>query len=351
MPLIGEATVRIGADDSRLRRGLDSAGKWTKAKFAAIGVAAAGAFAAAFAADKLREVINATAAIKTFSTQAGITADEWQRLNFVIERANGDASDSVSIMLDLKRAMADARTGKKEWVDRFALFGVTMEQIKKDDPVALFDSLGRAVAKTTELTGEQVDALGKMMGEDTSARAIAAFRNNFVEAMGSVQTISGETVESMYELDQAIKQLNAQTLREMAKILAENKDSIMEIINAASAAVSKMAEIMRAVKSLKNFAGGMSIAEAVRSPSKFAGYAQEEINQIYSGFDSKANQRTLEIAAMPFGRSEEDKQALRRGAWDAIYAKAQKDSLEVLKQIRDKTGSGASTDIAVMGGL
>jgi hypothetical protein len=345
MPLIGEATVRIGADDSRLRRGLDSAGKWTKAKFAAIGVAAAGAFAAAFAADKLREVINATAAIKTFSTQAGITADEWQRLNFVIERANGDASDSVSIMLDLKRAMADARTGKKEWVDRFALFGVTMEQIKKDDPVALFDSLGRAVAKTTELTGEQVDALGKMMGEDTSARAIAAFRNNFVEAMGSVQTISGETVESMYELDQAIKQLNAQTLREMAKILAENKDDIIEIINAASVAVSKIAEIIRSVKSLEQSAPESDKPWYV--PEKVQGM----INDVYSGFNDKANRRTLEIAAMPFGRSEEDKQALRRGAWDAMYAKAQKDSLEVLKQIRDKTGSGASTDIAVMGGL
>lgn len=351
MPVIGDATVRIGADDSRLRRGLDSAGKWTKAKFAAIGGAAAGAFAAAFAVGKMREVIDATSAIKTFSTQAGITADEWQRLNYVIERANGDASDSVSIMLDLKRAMADARTGKKEWVDRFALFGITMEQIKKDDPVALFDALGRAVAKTTELTGEQVDALGKMMGEDTSARAIAAFKNNFVEAMASVETISNDTVESMYELDQAIKQLNAQTLREMAKILAENKDNILEIINAASSAVSKTAEIIRAVKSLKNFAGGMTIAEAVMNPKKFAGYAQNEINQIYSGFDTKANQRALEMAAMPFGRTPEEKQDLRRRSWDAIYAKAQKESLEVLKQIRDKTGSSASTDAVIMGGL
>ena len=347
MPLIGEATVRIGADDSRLRRGLDSAGKWTKAKFAAIGVAAAGAFAAAFAADKLREVINATAAIKTFSTQAGITADEWQRLNFVIERANGDASDSVSIMLDLKRAMSDARTGKKDWIDRFALFGITMEQIKKDDPVALFDALGRAVAKTTELTGEQVDALGKMMGEDTSARAIAAFKNNFVDAMSSVQTISNQNVESMYELDRAINQLNAQTLREMARILSENKDDILEIISAATTAVSTIAELIRSVKSLSESAPDTDSGKPWYVPDKVQGI----INDVYSGLDYKSNQRTLEMAAMPFGRSEEDKQALRRGTWDALYTKAQKESLEVLKQIRDKTGSGASTDAAVMGGL
>jgi hypothetical protein len=170
MPLIGWITAKLGLDDSGLRRGIDSAGKYTTSKFKAIGVAAAGAFAASFAIDKMQEIIAMASELKIFSRQAGISTDQWQRLNNVIEKANGDASDSVSIMLDLKRAMADARTGKKDWIDRFALFGITMDQIKKDDPVALFRSIGIAVARTAELTGEQVDALGKMMGEDTSKR-------------------------------------------------------------------------------------------------------------------------------------------------------------------------------------
>jgi hypothetical protein len=55
--------------------------------------------------------------------QAGISTEEFQRFNFAIEKANGDASDTVSIMNDLKRAMADARTGKKDWIDRFAYLG------------------------------------------------------------------------------------------------------------------------------------------------------------------------------------------------------------------------------------
>jgi hypothetical protein len=346
MANMGTITAFLGLNDSRFKAGVNNVSKWSKTKFVAMGGAAASAFAGAFALGKMREVIEATAAIKTFSTQAGITADQWQRLNHVIERANGDASDSVSIMLDLKRAMADARTGKKEWVDRFALFGVTMKEIKKDDPVALFDSIGRAVAKSAELTGEQVDALGKMMGEDTSARAIAAFRNDFVNAMASVQTITDDNIDSIYELDQAIKQLNAQTLREMAKILAENKDSIMDVINAASSAVSKMAEIIRAVRSLKNFAGGMSIAEAATNPKKFVRHLQEEINQIYSGFDTRQNKRILEMAAMPIGRTTEEKEALRRRAWDTMYQKAQ---LESLKKIQENTSLN-NVSAQVMGG-
>jgi hypothetical protein len=79
-----------------------------------------------------------TGQLKTFAMQAGISTEEFQKFNFAIEKAGGDASDTVSIMNDLKRAMADARTGKKDWIDRFALFGITMDQIKKDDPVGSF---------------------------------------------------------------------------------------------------------------------------------------------------------------------------------------------------------------------
>jgi hypothetical protein len=340
MANMGTITAFLGLNDSRFKAGVNNVSKWSKTKFVAMGGAAASAFAGAFALGKMREVIEATAAIKTFSTQAGITADQWQRLNHVIERANGDASDSVSIMLDLKRAMADARTGKKEWVDRFALFGVTMKEIKKDDPVALFDSIGRAVAKSAELTGEQVDALGKMMGEDTSARAIAAFRNNFVNAMGSVQTITDDNIDSIYEMDQAIKQLNAQSLREMARILAENKDDILEVINAASKAVSHIAEIIRFVQSYRK------LEPETDKPWYMSGKAQSVINDVYSSLDYKSNKKVLEMAAMPIGRTTEEKESLRRRAWDTMYQKAQ---LESLKKIQENTSLN-NVSAQVMGG-
>jgi hypothetical protein len=50
----------------------------------------------------------------------------------------------------------------------------------------------------------------------------------------------------------------------------------------------------------------------------------------------------------PLGSSNAVREQIRK---NEIQAQYQKNSLELLKQIRDKTGSGASTDIAVMGGL
>jgi len=350
MPLIGDATVRIGADDSRLRRGLDSAGKYTTAKFAAIGAAAAGAFAAAFSIEKLKEVVTAGKDIKVFADQAGVSAEAFQRLNTAIEKANGDTSDTVSIMLDLKRAMADARTGKKEWVDRFALFGVTIDQIKKDDPVALFESLGRAVAKTTELTGEQVDALGKMMGEDTSARAIAAFRNNFIETMQTAIVLTQKTVNGLKEIDDAFKSLGKQGMADFAKIIVDNKDVILEITRELGktfkVGVEFFDELRKMVESAKN-----AIPDFSTSSGTGAGMSMADIQRMSDvrDFTSK-NKRQIEVRNM-FRAAEFAPDKVRREELRSAFQLAQKESLEVLKQIRDKTGSSASTDAVIMGGL
>lgn len=226
----GTITGHLGLDDSKFKAGVHNAGNWSKQKFAAIGGAAVGAFAAAFTAGKLQELIQAGSEIKTFAMQAGISAEEFQKLNFAIETANGDASDTVSIMLDLKRAMADARTGNKQWIADFESLGITMDQIKKDDPVALFMAIGKAVAKSTELTGEQVNALGRMMGEDTSARAIAAFRNNFEATLESVNVMADSTLTKLREINAELKKAQMANDKQLADAVAGKGDEIKRAI-------------------------------------------------------------------------------------------------------------------------
>ena len=329
MPVIGDVTARIGVDYSGLKRGLDSAGQYTASKFKAIGAAAAATFAASFAVRALTEIANMTGQLKTFAMQAGISAEEFQRFNFAIEKAGGDASDTVSIMNDLKRAMADARTGKKDWIDRFALFGITMDQIKKDDPVALFQSLGVAVARTTELTGEQVDALGKMMGEDTSVRAIAAFRDNFVTTLNQINVIADKTIEKIREINAELLKSKMETDRQIAEGIGENSE-----------------EIKRAIKFGRELKAAGT--EGAFDLTRLAFYIKDTVFGMDDFGAEVMGAKTLGNAAIPFGRSKSAREFDRK---QEIQAQTQKAQLEVLKQIRDKTGSGASTDIAVMGGL
>lgn len=342
MPVIGDIIARMRSDDSSFKRGVESTGKWSKAKFAAIGAAAGAAFAADFGIEKIGEIITMGNELKIFSRQAGISTEQWQRLNNVIEKANGDASDSVSIMLDLKRAMADARSGKKEWVDRFALFGVTMEQIKKDDPVGLFESLGIAVARTTELTGEQVDALGKMMGEDTSARAIAAFRNNFEKALASVNVLSEGTIDNLVEINAEIQKLRKESNNLMAGEVARNKELILNSLRD-----------WETIKRESTIGGAMvfnSISKNILTPG--SDYIAEAIrfyfDKNWTKFDipvkdaSPEFKRREEIMGMIVNPSKADQSSPKA---------LQEKQLKVLEQIRDKTGSGASIDASVMGGL
>jgi hypothetical protein len=339
MPVIGDATVRIGADDSRLRRGLDNAGKYTTAKFKAIGIAAAGSFAASFAIDKVQEIISMTSELKIFSRQAGVTTDQWQRLNNVVEKANGDASDTVSIMLDLKRAMADARTGKKDWIDRFALFGITMDQIKKDDPVALFESLGRAVAKTTELTGEQVDALGKMMGEDTSARAIAAFRNNFEKTLQDINVMSDETIDKIAQINEELRKSKRESDIATAEEIARNKDLIIE-------ATTSFEKIKREAM----IGGAMAFNSLFKNVLDPGSDAVAEAIRFYTDKNWSKFDVPLKDASPEFKRREEIMGMITNLGTPA-KPQGQNETVKVLKEIRDKITPNVSTDISVMGGL
>jgi hypothetical protein len=203
-----------------------------------------------------------------------------------------------------------------------------MDQIKKDDPVALFESLGRAVANTTELTGEQVDALGKMMGEDTSARAIAAFRDNFVDTLKEVNAISDITIQKIREINAELKKSKMETDRQIAEGIAENGDTI-----------TRLAKLWGSVKS-----GAVGLGVGIGS----AIFKASDVITTEAAFGPDGGGAILEGAAIPFGRSKSAREFDRRQEIQAQFQKAQ---LEVLKQIRDKTGSGASTDAVVMGGL
>ena len=222
----GDVTAHLKLDDSRFKAGVNNAGKWSRDRFSQIGGVAAAAFSGAFAVEQVTSIIEKAAGFKTFALQAGITTEEFQRLNTAIEIANGDASDTVSIILDLKRAMADARTGNKQWIADFESLGITMDQIKKDDPVSLFMAIGKSVANSAELTGEQVNALGRMMGEDTSARAIAAFRNNFETTLRSVNVLTDSTIEKLRQVNSELRKASMEADKSLAEQLANQGEGI-----------------------------------------------------------------------------------------------------------------------------
>lgn len=347
---MGTIMARLGLDDSRFKTGVNNAGKWGKAKFAAIGGAMAGAFAASFGVSKIKEMITAAKDIKTFGQQAGISAEEFQKLNAVIAKGNGDASDTVSIMLDLKRAMADARTGNAQWVKDFESLGISMDMIKKDDPVALFKAIGMTVAKSAQLTGEQVNALGRMMGEDTSARAIAGFRKNFVGTMEEFNVVSQESIDAAEEIDFLFKRLGQETMVEVLKIINDNKEGIKSVLELTIQAVGKVGETIQAVKFLKEETKNLTDPVTQKGdPLKTSWYMPDKLQKVLDeammGYYMSFVNPTKDLANMPLAFDADRKDKLRREQLVEYFKSAD----HTLKSIDRKMGNdGLSGNIMGM---
>ena len=230
MPLIGEATVRIGADDSRLRRGLDSAGKYTTSKFKAIGVAAAASFATAFAVGQVQKAIDTTAQIKELSEQTGLSTEEFQRLSYQVRQAGGSMQDVVMAANTLDRQMSKGREGNKQAIKDFETLGLTMEDLA--NPSRL-DVINKIQAAFMSIKGSDrggfLDSLRRLLGDDSAKRFIAAFQEGWVDGLNKAYVITDDTLDKIKEITGAFQDADDELKKGMADTVAGMKDDIILI--------------------------------------------------------------------------------------------------------------------------
>jgi len=331
MPVIGDVTAKIGADDSGLRRGIDGAGKWSANKFKAIGAAAAASFAGAFAVGKFRDSIDRVAKIRELAEQTGLSAEEFQRLDYQMRQAGGTTEDVVRGMNTLDRQMAKAREGNEQSIKDFERLGITIKDIANPDRMQIMLRLSEAVnSMTAESRGGALEALRRLLNDDAARKFVGAFQEDFVQGLENAKVISDDVIDSMKELTGIIQDLNDSVLRDMAEILSNSKDDIKQMITDLQPLIGPM------IRGVGVIGKGLSIFK-----NQYLNPVAAEFEKGIGGYMDLAygNNFQTKDASPEFKRREE------------IQSKFQQAQLEVLKQIRDKTGSGASTDIAVMGGL
>jgi hypothetical protein len=243
MPVIGEATVRIGADDSKLRRGLDSAGKYTASKFKAIGVAAAASFATAFAVGQVQKAIDTTAQIKELSEQTGLSTEEFQRLSYQVRQAGGSMQDVVMAANTLDRQMSKGREGNKQTIKDFETLGLTMEDLA--NPSRL-DVINKIQAAFMSIKGSDrggfLDSLRRLFGDDSAKRFIAAFQEGWVDGLNKAYVITDDTLDKIKEITGAFQDADDELKKGMADTVAGMKDDII-LINKMKAEANKTSRL------------------------------------------------------------------------------------------------------------
>lgn len=310
---MGTIMARLGLDDSRFKTGVNNAGKWGKAKFAAIGGAMAGAFAATFAFGKFKEAMNAVASIQEMAEATGLTTEEFQRLDYQMRQVGGTSQHLVIGMNTIDRAMAKAREGNEAFIKDFERLNITQEDFANPDRMRMMLKLSEAIqGMTTESRGGILDSLRRLVGDDAAKQFIKMFQEDFVGGLANAKVISSDVIASMKELTGATQDLNDTVMKELSQILSQSKDDIKEIIKL-------MADATRA---------GAAVASKVL-----------QIKDVLTGeaaFTPQGTGRMLELAAQPLNPvTQAGKDAARRSKIQEDFQKAQ---LEYLKKIEAKIG-------------
>lgn len=261
----GTITGHLGLDDSKFKAGVHNAGNWSKQKFAAIGGVAVAAFAANFTGSKFKEALEFTAQIQELSEQASLTTEEFQRLSYQLRQVGGNQQDVVRGLNTLDRMMAKAREGNKQAVNDFDRFGISLANITDESRLDILVRMQNVFTSINETErGGALDALRRLLGDDSARRFVAAFKEDFVGGMSQAKVITEDVIKSAKELTGELQNLNDQVLKELAQILADNKSEIKEIISFLGDAVSVTADL---IKGLRVIASGSFANPLI--PSKY----------------------------------------------------------------------------------
>lgn len=165
-----EIVVRSGFDNTTLASGLRSSAQSVTQWATKIGGAIAGAFAAEKIFNFEKGLLDFTKNISLTAERLNVTTEEVQRLQYA-GAMTGVSLDTIATALDrLARAKekilhGDAGAGNLQ--KAFERFGITIKDIEKLAPEALFDKISLSVSKTganAEATSDAMELFGKSGG-------------------------------------------------------------------------------------------------------------------------------------------------------------------------------------------
>lgn len=244
---VGEASLELGIDFDALRKSLEKAGfefkKQTKKiqkKTSDAGKKTGKEFGegfqdgikslkgsiagviAALGINKLRqavmEFVDSMSEIGKQAKRMGITAEEVQKLNFIVRKGGADAAALEDAYKDLSNKLLDLANGSDEVAKQFALVGLTFEDFQNKRPEETLEMVLQALGDIPDAQ-RRLALAQKILGE--SGRKLLPVIENYKELKQEIEEIGVATNEdvkaaedftdSMETLTTAVKKLVVDT--------------------------------------------------------------------------------------------------------------------------------------------
>ena len=162
-----QVNIRVGADTQKAKSALNEI-KGSLTSLKSYAMTSAGAFGIGFGASAIigqaRKMVDSLDAIGKSSSNLGVSAEYFQKLDFAASRTNTDIGQVFNSFARLKKIAGEFMAGESEATDIFSRLGIKREEIKDLAPQELFDRVNKAISSITNNHARarvQADLYGK----------------------------------------------------------------------------------------------------------------------------------------------------------------------------------------------
>lgn len=255
----------ISKELTGIRKGLDKTSKTIEnqnkrsvAAFKKLGKAikvVAGAFAAFKTVSVVKNIAQATDQLGKLAIATGDTADQISVLSAAFEFAGGDASIFKTVLSSLLASQKGALAGTKEQANAFRALGFSMKELRDMTPAMMLEKMAEGL-ESIETATERTQLLAIMFPDqwrnviNLVEGGAATFRARLAEARAAGAAVTAQEVKAARIITDSFLRMKiaadnlgraimvalgpsmVAALRTIATLFLENKDKIIEVINA-----------------------------------------------------------------------------------------------------------------------
>ena len=163
----------------------------------------AGAFSVGLVGRFARSVISLGSELSDLADQAGLTADEFQALEFAVLDAGGKSGLVTKTMVKLQQSIGAANSGLASYVDAFGRLGIEMDDLTGKSGPELLEMLAKADSVTRDYD------LSLILGARNASRMTEVLRKLGTDGFGkmeedarsSVRFLDSKTLATLDELE------------------------------------------------------------------------------------------------------------------------------------------------------
>lgn len=287
--IIAIFTVRF--DDRQLKKGEKSV-KRVGASLKRLGSTLVGVFGARAIFRGLQNTANELDRLAKLARGLGLTAQELQQIEFTLDRLGGDPASIRNLFVSLNKALGEAETGSKEYVDSFLQIGVNFRDLGKLKPVEQFllirDAMEAAGGSAQSVAGASI-VLGRGFKSNlpvfkataAEVRALIAEQQQLGGFTDAQADLGEKVADTQRNLEQVKKTLQGKLFEVLGPGIIEATEGLTRLISnlreadqlGAVLAVGGFGVMIAAIAVLVGAIGGIATAIAVAFLATAAGVA------------------------------------------------------------------------------